>query len=562
MTSSYQYTPYIWPMVVGVGLSTILGIYSWRHRSVPGATGLALIEVFWVPKLLASALELAARDFPTKVFWFQIEYSCLLPVLTACLVFALEYAGLETWFNRRAFTLIAISVLISAPLHFTNNLHHLIWTDLWMDGKIQYHSGVLNYVLGGFGVLLTIVTLSVFFGLFMQSPLHRWPAGLIFFNMLVVPGVWFLDAGGLNPIKPLELADVVSNVSSAVYFVVLFRLRLFNVLPVARNHAIEQMREGMLVLDAETRISDINEAAQKLLCVTRSKVIGCDIVQALRAFPDLLKLVRDPVAVDGEVSIGDTNPRWYRVNLSPLVHRNGLRLGQILLFDEITDSKKAQGQLLDHQRRVATLEERERLARELHDGVCQMLAAAHLQAEAASEFLSRGDMCSAKTCLNHLAKVTQKAKESIREYLLGVMRGVDVEQSLFFALRQYIQRYSRKYGIHTDLVAPPELEEKGLDSKVEVQLQPIIIEALRNIRKHAGARSAQVIFAFCDGQVQVTIKDDGRGFDPLNLGENQGFGLRSMRGRAESVGVRFDLNSSPGKGTKVFLQVPWRKEKP
>ena len=562
MDWSYQYTPYIWPMLTGAGLCAALGIYSWRHRSVPGATGLAFMAFFAVLKLMASTLGLTAGDFPTKAFWFQIEGLCVLPFAVASVAFALGYAGLDTWLNRRTLTLLAIPALLLIPLSFTNYAHHLTWTQMWLDGRMHFVPGVFGYAFLGYGLLLSVVTISVFIGLFIRSPLHRWPVGLILFNMFTSRTLYFLNAAGLNPVKPFDPSDLAANYVSLIYFVALFQYRLFDVVPVARNRAIEQMRDGMLVLDAETRISDINEAAQKLLCVTRSKVIGCDIVQALRAFPDLLKLVRDPVAVDGEVSIGDTNPRWYRVNLSPLVHRNGLRLGQILLFDEITDSKKAQWQLLDHQRRVATLEERERLARELHDGVCQMLAAAHLQAEAASEFLARGQTSSVETCLNHLVRVTQKAKESVREYLLGVKRGVDVEQSLLFGLRQYIQRYSRKYGIHTELVAPPQLEEKGLDSPVEVQLQPIIIEALRNIRKHASAHSAQVIFAFYDGRVQVTIEDDGRGFDPLTLGENQGFGLRSMRGRAESVGVRFDLNSSPGKGTKVFLQVPWRKEKP
>jgi len=562
MTSSYQYTPYIWPMVTAIGLTAAVGIYSWRHRSVPGAAGFSFMLFFWVLKLMASTLGLTAGEFLTKVFWFQIERSFLLPAVVAGLAFALGYAGLDTWLNRRTLALLAIPALLLVPLSFTNYAHHLTWTHMWLDGRIYYNPGVLAYPLLAYGLLVDIATLSALIWLFIRSPFHRWLVGLIFLNMFIAHTLFFLNEAGVNPVKPLDPLDLAANFICPAYFVALFHFRMFEVVPVARNRVIEQMRDGMLVLDAETRISDINEAAQKLLCVTRSKVIGCDIVQALRAFPDLLKLVRDPSAMDGEVSIGDTNPRWYRVNLSPLVHRNGLRLGQILLFDEITDSKKAQWQLLDHQRRVATLEERERLARELHDGVCQMLAAAHLQAEAASEFLARGQTSSVETCLNHLVRVTQKAKESVREYLLGVKRGVDVEQSLLFALRQYIQRYSRKYGIHTELVAPPELEEKGLDSPVEVQLQPIIIEALRNIRKHAGAHSAQVIFAFYDGRVQVTIEDDGRGFDPLTLGENQGFGLRSMRGRAESVGVRFDLNSSPGKGTKVFLQVPWRKEKP
>jgi signal transduction histidine kinase len=99
-----------------------------------------------------------------------------------------------------------------------------------------------------------------------------------------------------------------------------------------------------------------------------------------------------------------------------------------------------------------------------------------------------------------------------------------------------------------------------MNSTVEVQLQPIIQEALTNVRRHAGASSARVIFAVCNGQIQITIEDDGRGFDPAKIRENQGFGLRSMRGRADMVGARLDVNSAPGKGTQVIIQVPWQKE--
>ena len=559
MTSSYQYTPYIWPMVTGAGLCLVVTIYSWRHRRVPGATGLALIGLFWVPKLLASALELAARDFPTKFFWFQIEYSCLLPGLAAGLVFALEYAGLDTWLNRRTYLLIAISILISAPLYFTNDLHYLIWTDLSMDGKIQYNSEVLNYVLGGCGVLLSVVTLAVFIELFIQSPLHRWPVGLIILNMFAIRALWFLSAAGLNPIKPLELNDVAANFSSVVYFLVLFRFRLFNVVPVARNSAIEQMRGGMLVLDAVHRIMDLNRAAKELLGVARSKVIGSKVTQVLGAYPDLVELVLSPDAIEGEVALD--NARCYRVHISPLVNRRGFRLGKLILFYDISQEKRTQEQLQDHQRKLAALEEREWLARELHDGVGQVLAAAHLQAKSASELLVRGQVDGAKVSLERLAEAIREGKAHVGDYLFGV-KSWSSNSQFFTGLRRYVMNYSQNAGIRTDLIIPAEIEEGCLGEATETQLQRIIQEALTNVRKHASARSARVVVALDDGQVEVTIEDDGNGFDRADLDGREGFGLLAMRGRAEALGARFEVESSPGNGTRVSVRMPWRKGEP
>ena len=184
MTSSYEYTPHIWPMLTAAGLGAALAVYSWRHRNVPGATGLAFTMLFTVVKLMASILEVTATNFSTKIFWFQIEQFCLLPAVVASLAFALGYAGLDTWLNRRTITVAIIPVLFFIPLSFTNDTHHLIWTHIGLDGRIHITSGVFNYGMMSYGILLSIVTLSIFIGLFIQSPLQRWPVGLILLNIV------------------------------------------------------------------------------------------------------------------------------------------------------------------------------------------------------------------------------------------------------------------------------------------------------------------------------------------------------------------------------------------
>ncbi len=110
-----------------------------------------------------------------------------------------------------------------------------------------------------------------------------------------------------------------------------------------------------------------------------------------------------------------------------------------------------------------------------------------------------------------------------------------------------------------ELIASPEMEEHRIDSAVEAQLQPIVQEALINARRYGEAKRAKVTIAPCDGTLQITIEDDGRGFSPDELA-SQGFGLRSMRGRAEAIGGVFEVDSKPGEGTRVSVRVPWQKE--
>jgi PAS domain S-box-containing protein len=409
-----------------------------------------------------------------------------------------------------------------------------------------------------YGLLLGVATISIFIWLFIRSPLHRWPVGLILLNMFTSRTLFYLTEAGLNPIKSLDLFDLAAIFICPVYFVALFHFRMFEVVPVARNRVIEQMRDGMLVLDAQTRIVDLNGAAQELLGVARSKVIGRKITQALGSYPNLLEHIISPASTQDEVWLSST--RCFRVHISPLTNRRSFGLGKLILFYDISEEKRTQKQLQDHQRKLASLEEREWLALELHDGVGQALAAAHLQVKTASELLARGQVAGTKTSLDQLSEVIREGKARIGDYLFGVKTWSSNGQ-FFTGLRQYVTNYGLNAGVRTELVIPPEIERNPLGEANETQLQRIIQEALINIKKHASARSARVAFSFDDGQVEIMIEDDGQGFDPAELGDNHGFGLRSMRGRAEAVGAHFEIKSSPGNGTQVIVQVPLKKGK-
>ena len=557
MTSYYQYTPYIWPVVAGIGLTAVVGIYSWRHRSVPGAAGLAFLMFFSALKLMASTLGLTAGDLPTKVFWFQIEGLFLLPAMVAALAFALGYAGLDTWLNRWTLILLAIPALLIIPLSFTNYYtQHLISAHDWLGTRIRYAPGVFGYVFLGYGLLVDVAILAVLIWLFIRSPLHRWPVSLIFLNIFIAHTLYFLVVAGVNPVKPLDPLDLAVNFMCPVYFVALFHFRLFEVVPVARNRVIEQMRDGMLVLDAKTRIEDLNGAAQEMLGVARSKVIGREAAQVLLAYPKVLELVLSPNATQDEVWLDDT--RCYRVHISPLANQRGFYLGKLILFYDTSEEKRTQKQLQDHERKLASLEEREWLARELHDGVGQALAAAELQVKSASELLSRGREADAKASLEQLAEVVREGKAHVGDYLFGV-KTWSSNGKFFTGLRQYVMNYTQNAKVRTELVIPTELEGVPLGEVIEMQLQRIIQEALTNIRKHAGARSARVIFGLDSGQVEITIEDDGQGFDPAEINGHEGFGLRAMAGRAEAAGARFEIKSTPGNGTQVIVRVPLKK---
>ncbi len=559
MVLAYEYTPYLWLILASVVFLVLLGIKGIRHRSAPGALPFITAVAVAIPWVLANGLGLASTDDATSVFWWNVQIALLLPIINAELCFGVEYAGLGKWVNRRSVVLLAILPVAFVPLIFTNEIHHLVWEELWFIGDyIRFKRGTANWVLIGYGYLLSLLNVMILVWLFVRSPRHRPVAASLIIALISTRGAFFLNMANWNPFEPLNPIVVVLDFALLVYALPIFRFHMFDVVPVARDTVIERMAEGMMVLDAENRIADVNESAQKVLGTNRSEVIGRKVAEVLGAYPDLLALVGNSEAQQGEVSFGDTHPCWYNVSMSPLIDRRGFNLGCLIFFSDITEQKRARAEVLDHQRTVAMLTERELLARELHDGIGQMLAAAHLQGKSASELLARGEKALVESCLQRLSYVTQEAKEAIRTYLDGVKTVSRGGQSLISELRRYLQEYSHSYGIPADLIFPPEIEKRRIDSSVKAQLQPIIQEALTNVRKHGEADSVRVIFAPRGNEVQVTIEDDGQGFDPEEIGETGGFGLRSMRGRAEAVGGMLEVYSRAGKGTRVIVRVPWR----
>jgi signal transduction histidine kinase len=247
----------------------------------------------------------------------------------------------------------------------------------------------------------------------------------------------------------------------------------------------------------------------------------------------------------------------FSVTSIPLLQISGWRSGQVFLIEEVTKARQSQQQHERMERSIATLKERERLARELHDSLGQTLAAAHLQASTARLFLAQGQFTEADNCLEQMANMTMAAEVDVREYLLGAKMTLSPDHRFFEALRMYVVQFSQKYNLPVELSIPPQLEFQGLAAATEVQLMRIIQEALSNIRKHARAKQARVLFTDLGREVQIAIVDDGQGFDPRAVARRQpeGFGLQSMRERAEAMDGCLEVVSQPGQGTKVVVHL-------
>jgi signal transduction histidine kinase len=205
----------------------------------------------------------------------------------------------------------------------------------------------------------------------------------------------------------------------------------------------------------------------------------------------------------------------------------------------------------------AVLEERMRLARDLHDGLAQVLGYINMQTHAIDKLLESNDTIAARAELDRLDDVARDVYRDVREEILGLRVSLP-RQGLVPALRSYLAEYEPMTATVLHLEVDDGVESCELPPSTEIQLVRIVQEALSNIRKHARAASASVRLSADGDGLTVEVSDDGRGFDPMDS-EPTGwprFGLRTMRERAQAIGGRFDLDSRPAQGTRVVVHVP------
>jgi signal transduction histidine kinase len=563
MSFSYAYTPQIWPSVITALLLFALTVYSFRRRSVPGALPFSFALLFGVLWMVGASLEVAAVDASAKIFWIKFQAVWLLPSATAVTCFLLEYAWPGRWLTRRNLILLSIPCLLNFGIILTNDLHYLAWQGFARDGKVIPLNGPGNWVFLVYAYGLSLVNLVVLAWLFIRSPQHRWPVALMLTGQIALRVIYALEAVQIIR-SDLPIEAITFWFPIAMYAIALFGFRIFDPIPLARQTVIAQIRDGMLVLDPQGRVVSLNPAAEIILDASIKHVQGKPIGKLLLGFPEpgppLTGTATPPKLLEMNISLkGEAH--HYELEFSPLLDFRGFPIGHLLLLHDVTEQRRSQAQILEQQRALARLNEREHLARELHDGLGQELAAAHLQASTARLLLDRGETTQVSECLNTLADTTLQAEADMREYLLGAQSVVSTDHSFFTALREYIGGFSRQFGLPVELNVLPELEGQDLPQSIVVQLLRIIQEGLSNVRKHAHARCAQVSLTTSGALLQVIISDDGLGFDPSAVvtQPGSGFGLRSMRERVEELGGVLQIDSALGKGTRVVVEMPWEE---
>jgi two-component system NarL family sensor kinase len=218
--------------------------------------------------------------------------------------------------------------------------------------------------------------------------------------------------------------------------------------------------------------------------------------------------------------------------------------------------------------RLATIEERNRLAREIHDTIAQGLAAIILQLETA-DALGQDQPQRARDAVQRALRLArgnlEEARRSVMDLRAAPLQGYTLPEALALLARDEHVRSAASHarGEHEDEAevrysGPAEIS--ALPARVEIGLYRIAQEALTNARKHAAAQHIELALAVDEQQVYLDVQDDGRGFDPEMMEQNVStghFGLAGIAERVKLLGGWMCIQSEPGTGTSISVSIPY-----
>jgi PAS domain S-box-containing protein len=253
--------------------------------------------------------------------------------------------------------------------------------------------------------------------------------------------------------------------------------------------------------------------------------------------------------------------------LVPVKDGGGQVQGLVFSLMDVTERKRTEEALREQARALATMEERQRLARDLHDVVSQTLFSASLSAEVLPCLWER-DPEEGRRCLEEVHHLTRSALAEMRTLLLELRPGALVETPLSELLNQFVETVGRRARLPVSLQAE---QIRPLPADVQVTVYRIAQEALNNVVKHAGAsqavvrlRRVQILHSTGGDEeangLELCVCDDGCGFNPEEVSPQQ-LGLGIMRERAEAIGAELTVNTQAGHGTQVGLTWPRAQRK-
>jgi signal transduction histidine kinase len=565
-----EYTPFAVPYVISGVITLMAADLAWARRGRPGSTAIGLFMVALSVWSLGSAAEHCSVTLQGKLFWGNVQYIGITTAPVAWLAMAIGFSGRQDVLTKRKVTLLLAMSAVFAILSFTNPYHS------WMSYGVHLDvSGPLPVVAKEYGwafrvmvfynyflILLGLLAITrTVFGL--PNPYRG--QGLLALVGVSVPCVYnIVYLIGQSPLPNVDFTPVSFALSGIVTIIAILRYYLLDIRPIALSAVVEGMDSGVAVVGAEGLVVYANPAARRMVRLRTRDLANVGPAQLLQCWPEAAAALKDMMSHTGDqvvdVRHGDD---YYEIRVSTLFSQAGALVGKTLVINDITERVQSQDQRLRDSVALTAHQQRELLARELHDNIGQTLGYLNVQLQATRENLIHNGGASVEEDLTRLVEVVRETYSDLRQHIVSMMGNAALRFEFRPKLLALLDGLEQRSGVRIDLAMPADFDEHALGNEAGFQILRIIQEACTNAVKHASAGKLTVKFETVQGLLQVSVKDDGCGFNPAvqQPGKgNMGLGIGIMRERAESLGGDLAVVSAPGKGTEVRVCIPLQRE--
>ncbi len=329
------------PLILAAGLAVTLFVFVLRRRSSPGAAsllGLSLTLILWA----AADGIYWFGDLALLRFWLSVTYLTAALASYSLLTFTLEYTDRGHWLTWWSAGLLCIEPVANQIFFWTG------WFGIFQlsPQTVPYHpilvSGQGGLINASYCIVILLISIVFLIDTIVHSPRpYRLQSGTV-----LVGGFFALLAGLLHltrlaPPPGFDISLTAFTLTCLACIIAIGRFHLLDIIPIARNIVVERMDDGWMVLDNQDRVVDINPAVEEVLGIPRDKLFGLPAGNIISDWPNLMKRSGDSREIDIKGSINTRNGwRYLNIRVSPLTGRKGHRIGQVIVWRDITERRK------------------------------------------------------------------------------------------------------------------------------------------------------------------------------------------------------------------------------